>query len=330
MYCQHFGFREEPFGVSPDVRFLFPTAQHTEAMASLYYVVSQRRGLAVLIAAPGLGKTSLLVNLAERIAPLARVALFVNPQFESASVMESVLLAMDLAPDPDAVRRNLQLRDFLAGLYHEGKTCVVIIDEAQHLVPSSLEALRMLSNFETQRQKLIQFVLAGQPALADLLRSPDCEQIFQRVSVFARLEPLSPAEVAQYIAHRLEAAGAEHCPFSPAAIQAIAIASGGVPRNVNTLCFEALTLAFAENKKTVDAHCVARVIQDRALDDKPSARPPSTDGRWMVKVMIAPPSWAPARALLSRLFPPSTDGHQQRKLLGRPACETDKLTRETI
>lgn len=265
MYCPYFGFREDPFGVSPDARFFFPSAQHSEASAALYYAISQRRGFAVLIGAPGLGKTSVLVNLMERIGADARVAFFVHPRFEGGAALESVLLAMGLEPDPDPVSRWRQLHAFLLELHREGKTCVVIFDEAQHLDAESLETIRMLSNFETPRQKLIQFVLSGQPALAELLRSPECEQILQRVGTVARFEPLDERQVETYIAHRLEIAGAAGNPFSPDAVHAIAAASKGVPRNINTLCFNALTVAFANSQPVVDAEAVAEVVQERKL-----------------------------------------------------------------
>lgn len=281
MYCKHFGFREEPFGVSPDARFFFSTAQHAEAGAALYYAISQRRGFAVLIGAPGLGKTSVLVNLAERIAAEARVAFFVHPRFEGGAVLESVLLAMGLEPVPDPIRRLRQLHAFLLDLYRQSKTCVVIFDEAQNLDVASLETIRMLSNFETPRQKLIQFVFAGQPGLATLLQAPECEQILQRVNITARLEPLNAKDVAQYIAHRIQAVGAE-LPFSPAAVRAIAVASQGVPRNINTICFNALTLAFADDKKIVDEACVAQVVKDRALIEHAPARA-GTSIEWEAK-----------------------------------------------
>jgi general secretion pathway protein A len=275
MYCPYFGFAEEAFGVCPDARFFFSSSQHAEASASLYYAVSQRRGFAVLIGAPGLGKTSILVHLAESIAAQARVAFFVHPEFEGGAVLESVLLAMGLEPEIDPVRRHRQLHAFLLGLQREGKTCVVIFDEAQHLNAESLETIRMLSNFETPRQKLVQFILAGQPALGDLLRAPECEQILQRVNIIAHLEPLGAEEVGQYIAHRTQSAGAIRNPFSPEAIRAIAAASKGVPRNINTLCFNALTLAFADEKKCVDAACVAEVVKDRMILER---RPPVSGG----------------------------------------------------
>jgi general secretion pathway protein A len=266
MHFQYFGFREEPFGVTPDARFFFPSPQHAEACASLYYAIAQRRGFAVLIGAPGLGKTTTLVNVAARMAARARIAMFVHPRFETASALESVLLAMGLEPEPLVTRRHSQLHDFLLDLYRQGKTCVVIFDEAQNLTAESLESIRMLSNFETPRQKLIQFILAGQPGLARLLRAPECEQVLQRVNIIARLEPLTARQTEQYIARRLDYVGAAHNPFSAAALRAIAAASKGVPRNINTICFNALTLAFALGKRIIDEADINEVVKDLALD----------------------------------------------------------------
>lgn len=295
MYCQHFGFAKEPFGVSPDSRFLFWSDQHTEAISSLYYIMSQRRGFAVVIGAPGLGKTSLLVDFAERIKPQAHVAFFVRPRFESGSMMESILLALGHEPQPEAFRRDRQFFNLLADFQGQGKTCIVIIDEAQHLDHGCLETLRLLSNFETPRQKLIQFVLAGQPALAKLLRSPECEQAFQRVNVVARLRPFTVTEVKKYINHRLEVAGAVRNPFSASAIQSIAGASNGLPRAINALCFDALSLAFAEDKRIVDAASVAEVLKDGSLNETEPAFAHRSDNSYTMRIKVPRSLWAPAR-----------------------------------
>ena len=294
MYSSYFGFREDPFGVSPDARFFFSGSQHAEAGASLYYAIAQRRGFAVLIAPPGLGKTTVLVNLTEKLSSQARVAFFVHPRFESGSVLESVLLAMGLDPAPDVVGRHRQLHTFLLKLCREGRTCVVVFDEAQNLTAESLETIRMLSNFETPRQKLIQFVLAGQPALADLLRAPECEQILQRVNTVARLAPLAPPEVESYIAHRLLCVGASANPFSSSAVSAIASASCGVPRNINTLCFNALTRAFALGSPTVRASDIREVAATLSLHPDAAPRPVShSDPRSRSHTDPRPPESSP-------------------------------------
>jgi general secretion pathway protein A len=216
MYAPFFTFREDPFGVSPDSQYFFPSKQYAEASATLYYAIAQRRGFAVLIAPPGLGKTSTLVHFAERIKQEARVAFFVHPHLVDGCVLDSVLLAMGLEPAADAVGRHRQLHAFLLDLERQGKTCVVIFDEAQNLTLESLETICMLSNFETPRHKLIQFVLAGQTELTNLLSAPQCEQVRQPINLVARLQPLSPAQVRVYVTHRLNAAGAPSNPFPSA------------------------------------------------------------------------------------------------------------------
>jgi len=297
MYHDHFALVTEPFGVTPDARFFFSSEQHVEASASLYYTVAQRRGFAVLIGHPGLGKTSVLVNLAERIAGEARVAFLVHPHLSGGAVLDSVLLAMGLEPASDPVERLRQFHNFLLDLSRQGKTCLVIIDEAQNLGFEALETIRMLSNFEAPTHKLIQFILAGQPALEDLLRRPEAEQILQRVNSITRLHPLNEKQLGDYITHRLSIAGRQEKLFTPAAIRALAQLSGGIPRNVNTLCFNALTLAFAEGKKTVDADCIAQTAFERFADaPRPSVPESNSNSTFNFS---APAHYRPSRALVT-------------------------------
>ena len=279
MYREYFGTSVEPFGVSPDPRFFFPSPLHAEASASVYYAIAERRGFALLVGRPGLGKTSVLVNLAARLSGEAKVAFIVHPSLDGDSVLNSLLLAMGLDPHPDPVRRLQQFHTFLLDLSKQGKTAVVIIDEAQNLSYGALEAIRMLSNFEAPTQKLIQFILAGQPALERMLAAPECEQIVQRISSVIRLKPLSKEQVASYIRHRLAVAGVEGSPFSAAALSVIAELSGGVPRNINKICFNALTLAFAESKKSVGAELIRQAASEGELEGSgmSAARDPETE-----------------------------------------------------
>ena len=249
MYQQFFGLTDEPFGVSPDPRYFFATPQHAEAAAALYCALVERRGFAALIAAPGLGKTSVIVHLLERLKDRALVAMLVHPYFEANNLLESILAGFGVEPHADPLLRRKQLIGFLTVARISGKTCVVILDEAQNLTTATLEMIRMLSNFETAHEKLIQFVMVGQPALAPLLRRPESEQLRQRINVIARLTPLEDTQVEAYIAHRLRVAGASTGPFSEAAIRCIAQASAGVPRNINTLCFNALITAYGAGQE---------------------------------------------------------------------------------
>src|SRR5690242_11550818 len=207
MYHAYFGIREEPFGVSPDRRFFFPAEQHREALATLYYAVRQRRGFALLVGQAGLGKTSVLFSLVQLLKGHTEVVYLPNPCYDRATVLPSILVALGLEPAPSPAANQRLFYEHLLKTHRSGKTCVVILDEAQDLDRDTLEAIRLLSNFETPTEKLVQIVLAGQPRIAETLRRPDCEQIRQRIGSIARLEPLAGGEVQAYIAHRLETVG---------------------------------------------------------------------------------------------------------------------------
>lgn len=255
MYLEHYGFKEDPFGVCPNPRFFFNSVHHAEAVATLYYAMTLRRGFAAFIAPPGLGKTTVLVSLLNRLRKEAEVALIVHPSLSGDAILESVLAAFGLEP-------NQRMGPFLQKLHAANRTAVVILDEAQNLGRDALETLRMLSNFETTETKLIQFIMAGQPGLAKLLGSPECEQIRQRVNLVARLKPLTTSEVSDYISHRVQVAGATTNPFTREAARAIARVSEGVPRNINTICFNALTLGLALNKKKINTPEIEEVTAD--------------------------------------------------------------------
>lgn len=265
MYHAHFALREEPFGVSPDPRFFFETAQHREALATLDYAIRQRRGFALLTGRAGLGKTSVLVQLLKRLEGQAETAYLPHPYFDRSTVLESILISLGLESTPSPAQNYRRFYEYLTETHRTGKTCVVIFDEAQDLNRDTLEAIRMLSNFETPAEKLVQIVLAGQPRLAETLKQPDCEQIRQRLNMIARLTPLNRREVQDYIAHRLKTAGTSASLFAPDAIQAIASASDGVPRNVNTICFNSLTLAYALNHGRVGCEEITETLRDLDL-----------------------------------------------------------------
>src|ERR1035438_4662090 len=274
MYHRHFGLREEPFGVSPDRRFFFRTEQHGEAIATLYYAIHQRRGFVLLVGRPGSGKTSVLFTLVDLLKDRTQIAYLANPYYDRATVLESLLECMGLQPAASAAANHRLFYEYLLMTHSAGKMCVAIFDEAQDLDRDTLEAIRMLSNFENSSGKLVQVVLAGQPRLAETLKQPDCEQIRQRLNAVARLNPLTAREVNAYMAHRLETAGGSTAIFAREAIEAVAVASSGIPRNVNTICFNSLSLAFALDKRQVGPEEVAEVIRDLDLfADEPSPRP---------------------------------------------------------
>jgi general secretion pathway protein A len=297
MYLKYFGLREQPFGVTPDPRFLYLSAAHREALASLYYGIEANRGFLGLIAKPGMGKTTLLFHLLEKFRSTARTAFLFQTQCTSREFMRLLLAELGYEDDgQDFVRMHEEFNKRLMQEARAGNRFIVIIDEAQNLEPSVLETVRLLSDFETPRAKLVQIILAGQPELANKLASPSLAQLRQRVSIVNRLEPLPAWEIKSYIEHRLRVAGYEGDPlFTPEALEQIAQFTEGIPRNVNNFCFNALSLACALRKKMVDSAVVREVISDvdiskhmaapapqpAAVDvpqpdgEKPSAPPPA-------------------------------------------------------
>src|SRR5580704_13616601 len=265
MYHSHFALEQEPFGVTPDCRFFYQTEQHMEALATLYYAIEQRRGFALLVGRAGLGKTSILVHLIQLLKGKAEVAFLPQSYFDQSTVLDSILVSLGLPAAPSPAQSHRVFYEYLTKLHLSGKTCVIMFDEAQGFKHDTLEAIRMLSNFETPSEKLVQIVLSGQPQLAEALRQPDCEQLRQRLNVVARLEPLGTKEVSEYIVHRLKTAGGSPRLFAPKALDDIAAASGGVLRNVNTICFNALTIAYALGHRSVGTGEVAEAVRDLDL-----------------------------------------------------------------
>jgi type II secretory pathway predicted ATPase ExeA/outer membrane protein OmpA-like peptidoglycan-associated protein len=264
----HFGLRENPFGVTPDPRFLFHSGTHREALASLINGINCGFGFQVLIAQPGMGKTSLLFNFLERFRTVAHTAFLFQPQREAHELLQSVLYELGTSSEETCLRKlSEQLNQVLYRAAQERKRVIVVVDEAQNLASDMLEALRQLSNFETPYSKLMQIVLAGQPQLAEILATPEQEQLLQRVSSIGRLSPLGLDETQAYINHRLRTAGYRGVDlFTPSAVRSVWNCSKGVPRNINTLCFNAMLLAFAEHAKSIDERMLKEAAGDRDLN----------------------------------------------------------------
>jgi general secretion pathway protein A len=264
MFLDFYHMREQPFGVTPDPRFLYQSPTHREALASLYCAVEAGRGFAALIAPPGTGKTTLLLQLLERIRKCAYTAFLFQTQCNSREFLGYLLADMGIeSHDDDVVRMHKEFNEALIRLKHADMRFVLVIDEAQNLGDEVLETVRLLSDFETPSSKLIQIVLSGQPQLADKLAGASLLQFRQRIAVLSRLEPLGAAETIRYIEHRLRVAGhAGRPPFTAEALAAIAARSGGIPRNINNLCFNALSLSCALGRKKVDVEIVLDAARD--------------------------------------------------------------------
>jgi general secretion pathway protein A len=325
MLLEYYKLAEQPFGVTPDSRFLYLGPKHREALASLVYGTESNRGFLALIAKPGMGKTSLLYHYLSYLRDKARTAFVFRTDCDSREFIRHVMLdlgvdvaGMDLPAMHDALNR------LLTEEMRAGRRFVLVIDEAQNLDEKVLESIRLLSNFETPWTKLMQIVLAGQPQLADRLASPSMAQLRQRVSMVIRIEPLTPDEVNAYIDHRLWIAGCEKPAFlTVGARKLIADHSEGIPRNINNLCFNAMSLACALQRKTIDRDIIRDVIADLDLEplrekniaapkrEKKSVRVPpmllsgtkkqSPSGGWFPKLAITSALLLAAAGLLVNL-----------------------------
>jgi general secretion pathway protein A len=279
MFLDFWKLREQPFGVTPDPRYLYFSPGHREALATLFYGIETGRGFLSLVAQPGMGKTTLLFQLLKRWKGYVHSAFLFQTQCDSRELIRYLLEDLGLkSDDGDIVRMHSELNDFLFRETKAGRRVVVFIDEAQNLSDAVLETVRLLSNFEAPDKKLLQIVLAGQPELAQRLASPKLAQLRQRIAVQARLDPLPPAEVIRYVNHRLLVAG-YHGPelFTPEALEVIAGLSHGIPRLINVLCFNALSLGFAMRHKEIDSEIVQEAAKDQVLDSAfPNPRVPQT------------------------------------------------------
>ena len=274
MFLQYYGLREQPFSMTPDPRYLYMGTSHREALASLIYGIETGRGFVSLIAEPGMGKTTLLFQLLERFRNSARTVFLFQTQGGTREFLSNLISDLGLVPnDRDLSSLQRQLNEILIQEARSGRQFVLVIDEAQNLEDSVLESVRMLSNFETSRSKLMQIVLAGQPALSDKLARPELEQLMQRVSIICRLNSFTRKEVSEYIDHRLRTAGYKGGRlFTPEALSIIADVSGGIPRNINNICFHALSLAYAKGQRKIDVAIIQEILRDLDLDTPKKAR----------------------------------------------------------
>jgi general secretion pathway protein A len=263
-----YGIVENPFGVTPDPRYLYQSKTHAEARSSLIIGIECGMGFQALIAPPGMGKTTTLLHVLERFKDVARTALLFQIHGDSRDFLRYLLseLGSD-APDSSVGRLQDAINQLLVREYRSGRRTIIVIDEAQGLDTPLLETIRLLSNFETRSEKLLQIILAGQPQLAERLANPELAQLHQRISILTKLIPFGLEDTSNYIEHRLTIAGYKGPPlFTSAALRLIWERSGGVPREINTLCFNALLLARSVEQKRIDSTIVLEVVADFDLD----------------------------------------------------------------
>jgi|WetSurMetagenome_2_1015567.scaffolds.fasta_scaffold118659_1 general secretion pathway protein A len=272
---QHFGFREDPFRVNPDARYLFPSKTHLQALSSLENGFYNNRGFIAMIAPPGMGKTTLLYRFLEDTKDTARsIFIFdIDAECKPRDFVGYILRDFGIKPARSSSEMHKQLSEALIKETEAGRKCVVVIDEAQNLSDAVLERVRLLTNFENSQGKLLQIILSGQPQLTDKLKKASLVQLRQRVSTICHLKLLSLEETKQYIDYRLGQAGYEGEPlFSDDALELIAEIGGGTPRTINNLCFNTLAMCSAMQCKQADREMVAQVAESMDLD-RPKRKP---------------------------------------------------------
>jgi type II secretory pathway predicted ATPase ExeA len=277
-FLTYYGLSQQPFDVTPDPGYLYLSRVHREALTSLSEGIQNFRGFMVLVAEPGLGKTTVLNKLMEEFRDSSRIVFLFQTQCTSGELLRYLLSELGVEnPGTDVVAMHKRLNDILFQEMLQGRRFVLIVDEAQNLDDSVLETIRLLSNFETTHSKLIQIVLAGQPELVDTLMRPSLSQLRQRISIMTNLEPLGVTETAEYIKHRLRAAGFDGGSiFTPEALEMIAERSAGVPRCINNLCFNILLSGYSHRQEIIDSKIVERAaarLELERLVQRPQRQP---------------------------------------------------------
>jgi general secretion pathway protein A len=271
MYKSFFHLKNDPFGSSPDPRFMYMMPHTREALAGLEYGISARKGFIVLTGEVGTGKTTLLRRALASFDQSRVFSSFVfNPRLDTLDFLEFVLSDFGIAVTTRTKSGMLlQLNRWLIERYRRQETCVIVVDEAQNLSTDLMEEIRLLTNLETSSEKLVQIVLSGQPELEIMLRQPNLRQLRQRICLWCHTQALTAEQTSAYIAQRLLIAGTSELIFLHDAVLAIHSASRGIPRVINLICEHALIFAYVEQLRQIPAGIIYAVAQDLDLDTQP-------------------------------------------------------------
>jgi general secretion pathway protein A len=264
MYCQFYGLKERPFNVTSDPAFFFLSKKHKEALSHLLYGVSQRKGIIVLTGEIGTGKTTLCRFFLNQLNKNVKTAFILNPHFSEAQLLEAIVKDFGINTKNNS-RLGLiwELNKFLLRESEAGNNLVLIVDEAQNLKPQLLEQVRLLSNLETEKDKLLQVILVGQPELKRKLDLYDLRQLRQRIMVRFHIAPLERDEIKEYIKHRLSIAGSsDRIHFTEDAIGQVAAFSSGTPRLINMLCDRALLAGYTQESDSIDSDIIKRCLNE--------------------------------------------------------------------
>ncbi len=265
MYCQFFGFNEKPFTITPNPNFLYLSGIHREAFAHLLYGIDSHAGFIALTGEVGTGKTTVLRTLLSQLnTEKYRSALIFNPCVSAEQLLANICREFGCeSSGPHGFGHLDDLNRYLLEQNAAGRTVVLVIDEAQNLTPDVMEQVRLISNLETEQDKLIQIILAGQPELNDVLNRHDLRQLSQRITVRCRLTPMKLNDTQDYISHRLKVSGSR-IPglFTRGAVKKIYRFSRGIPRLINVVCDQALVLAWTRESLTVTSSIATQVIAE--------------------------------------------------------------------
>ena len=293
MYCTHYGFSERPFEPTPDPEFLYLSPVHREVQSSLLYGIRERRGFIVVLGEAGMGKTTLLRSVIGQLDENVKVATISNTDVTFDELLHMVLVDLGLANESDRLGKvaALQRLNALAiGQLRKRGNVVIMVDEAQNLDRRCMENLRLLSNLETSKTKLLQIVLSGQPELEEKLRRVDLRQLQQRVNLRRHLSPFDEKDTGAYIRHRLSAVHyTGPALFKSGAQRLIWDYSGGIPRKINTVCDNALLTGYALKRRRIDEKTMREVIDDLTRNPFTANRAaspatlPDTASRWQVQ-----------------------------------------------
>ena len=264
MYNNYFGLTDKPFSIAPDPRYLFMSDQHREALAHLVYGVGEGGGFVLLTGEVGTGKTTVCRCLLEQIPESTKLAFILNPKLSATELLANACdeLQIEYPEDPTLKQLSDALNQYLIEAHGRGQKTVLMIDEAQNLSSEVLEQIRLLTNLETNKEKLLQIILIGQPELKELLGRHELRQLSQRITARFHLEPLTEDECHTYVQHRLEVSGFRDTLFDDKAVKELYHRTGGVPRLINVLCDRAMLGAYAKNRRIVDRSMVRQAANE--------------------------------------------------------------------
>jgi general secretion pathway protein A len=297
LYLDFYGLDRDPFGVTPDPDFLFMTPGHKEALAQLLYAIQERKGFILVTAEVGMGKTTLLEALRRELDSNTAVAYVSNSLLPFPAILEYMLEEFEIEkPGESAAQRLVVLQNFLIERHSAGQNTVLILDEAQNLYPQTLEQIRLLSNFETTKEKILQIVLVGQPELLARLEMPELRQLKQRISIICSIPPMTRSGTRNYIRTRLRMAGARDLGLlTEEAVEQIVDYANGIPRIVNTVCDHCLLIGYADQTRRIDRGIVDQAIAYLEVGARPRVRARSSVAARRARARSRPSTVSPLR-----------------------------------